>query len=73
MTPFAKLFSQLAKRPETKEKLVSYEYSQRVVSLLLEKTNQNFQMVEFRPFDSYFGTDSADKDKEGENCCSALC
>ena len=56
MTPFAKIFTQMAKKNENRNILIECQYPERVVSLLLEKTNQNFNILEIEKVDSYFGT-----------------
>lgn len=63
MTPFAKIFKKLSEYEEAKAKLVLYEYPERVISLLLDRTNDNFKMLEVDSFESYFGADSSEKEK----------
>jgi hypothetical protein len=45
MTPFAKVFKKLSEKEEIKQKLVDLEYHNRAMSLLLDKTNDNFRML----------------------------
>lgn len=73
MTPFAKIFIALSKKEEAYQKLIEYEFPERVIGLLLEKSNQNFKILDLTSFDSYFGSDCSEKDKDGEACQSSLC
>lgn len=47
-------------------------YPNRVIALILEQTNNNFPMNEVESFDSYFGTDCSEKEKDREVCFSSL-
>lgn len=62
MTPFAKIFIYLSKFSEVREKLIKYEFPDRILNILLNKKIPT-QSIIYEEKSSYFGKDSSQKEK----------